>query len=529
VKLGHRHCFLQNCSPITVSIEGSGVNQLNSTPDKRIFFLARPSGAFGKDLELLDPSYDGGDGGHGGGGGNVSAWGGVLCMPAFSVHVFLKTGFGSISFGGLLCLLIAVSFGMELLVEKRFDCTPMWFGCQVVASVILAVAHRLYRFIESAGAHRLNRIAEAETVLADAIWKGCGKAKADARRSLLNLGWTSSQFEAKVGDLECSQSENAGVSVAYLLSSDFRQLAQDRTGKTDPTFLDMKDPFWFLEDPIGADIICPRDKKPGCALVDTLTCENRKACTHFLSWVWRYKLSVVQSALGLWVKQEGLVPTDTFLFVCFFVNNQFRILDGSSQGCNFLGDLFERNLRRIGKVVALLDDWNSPVYLKRVWTIFEQYAAVKLGLPVTIILPETSVESLLRVIGQGETGIGRLKNSLCQVNAESAEASVKEDEKRIKALIVNSIGFRKVNAQVQHSMITWISSMVQMHLTQLIDQGPTQNRKPSVAVRTFTLRQVALEVLRSSPAVPEQVGRRFVRSNARTLELAEVEMACLPP
>lgn len=62
--------------------------------------------------------------------------------------------------------------------------------------------------------------------------------------------------------------------------------------------------------------------------------------------------------------------------MCFFVNNQFRIIvQQTSSGSDNLEDVFESNLKRIGKMVAILDTWDQPVYLSRVWTVYEQYVA----------------------------------------------------------------------------------------------------------------------------------------------------------
>ena len=52
----------------------------------------------------------------------------------------------------------------------------------------------------------------------------------------------------------------------------------------------------------------------------------------------------------------------------FFVNNQFRlIVDGTPAGSDNLEEVFEANLRRTGRVVAILDTWHQPMYLRRVW------------------------------------------------------------------------------------------------------------------------------------------------------------------
>ena len=62
--------------------------------------------------------------------------------------------------------------------------------------------------------------------------------------------------------------------------------------------------------------------------------------------------------------------------MCFFVNNQFRIIvEETTCGSHKLETVFEGNLMRIGKMVAILDTWDEPVYLSRVWTVYEQYVA----------------------------------------------------------------------------------------------------------------------------------------------------------
>ena len=65
-----------------------------------------------------------------------------------------------------------------------------------------------------------------------------------------------------------------------------------------------------------------------------------------------------------------------YFYVCFFVNNQFRILlEQTAAGSDNLEAVFEDNLKRIGKMVAILDTWERPVYLTRIWTVFEQFVA----------------------------------------------------------------------------------------------------------------------------------------------------------
>jgi len=255
-----------------------------------------------------------------------------------------------------------------------------------------------------------------------------------------------------------------------LVSDEFLHLCQQRTGLNNPSFLDMKEPFWMKDDPIGAAMICPRDGKPGCALVDTLRPEHRGTCTHFLSWVWGYDLCLVREALLLWIQQDGLDPMNTFLYMCFFVNNQFRLLvEEVGTGSDNLDEVFEANLRRIGKVVAVLDHWKEPRYLSRVWCIFEQYTAVKLNIPVTMILAREPANQLLAEINCGEKGIMEIRSSLSKVDAEKAEATVKADEVKVKRDIVKNCGFQTVNKCVKKSMVLWVGRVVQHHMAHLVE------------------------------------------------------------
>merc|ERR1712228_1051283 len=95
-------------------------------------------------------------------------------------------------------------------------------------------------------------------------------------------------------------------------------------------------------------------------------------------------------------------PGQTFFYCCFFVNNQYRILvEGDGDGSENLETLFESRLLSIGHVVALLDGWDLPRYLTRIWTIYEQFVATRLGIPMAMALPLSSSKSLMEEIEKG--------------------------------------------------------------------------------------------------------------------------------
>jgi len=120
---------------------------------------------------------------------------------------------------------------------------------------------------------------------------------------LLQLGWTEDRFVEYCRLEEKRQSENAGISRAYLVSQEFKDLAQQMSGLDDPCFYDLQDVFFAGDRAIGRDTPCPRDGRPGCALVDYLPKKYKGECTCYLSWTWSTKLSVFQSSLAILAEQ----------------------------------------------------------------------------------------------------------------------------------------------------------------------------------------------------------------------------------
>merc|ERR1712187_46989 len=135
---------------------------------------------------------------------------------------------------------------------------------------------------------------------------------------------------------------------------------------------------------------------------DTLTPQYRQQANHFVSWVWSYNLFLVRSGLSRWAHRSQANTEDVFLFMCFFCNNQWRILvEKSSQGSDNLGTTFENRLTRVGRLIALMDAWEHPVYTRRIWTIYEQYVAAKLHIETDFVLPEDPASTLIQQLDLG--------------------------------------------------------------------------------------------------------------------------------
>ena len=352
----------------------------------------------------------------------------------------------------------------------------MWFHLPLISALLLMCslgAVFLSRRAKKMKRQQIQKKSEqVESLLAEMeeeLWKEENETK--LQRFYLqfsSLGWTSSKVDLKIQEIRALQSLQAGVSMAYLLQ-DFKDLAQQRSKEVDPTFLHLKDVFWGCEDKIGQDVLCPRDGQLGCALVDWLPRHHRRQQTHFLSWSWRYSLGQLRSALEMWNVQTH---RDVFFYICFFVNNQFRIIvDQRAAGSDNLEHIFQENLRRIGQVVAVLDTWQEPIYLQRVWTIYEQFVACSMNIPVVFVMPQEATSSLSQRLSLGDDGISEVTRSLCNVNVSQAEAFDPRDEKKVKDTIQNTVGFERVNQHVKSAMVQWIGAVVREKFQRLVNEA----------------------------------------------------------
>jgi hypothetical protein len=295
-------------------------------------------------------------------------------------------------------------------------------------------------------------------------------AIAAARQAMLSDTWTPLDLDAKVASIRKEQSEARGVTLSYLLSDEFEKLARTASGLSDPNFHDLVQPFFFGPNAIGRDKICPRDGQKGCALVDSLPCSHRKRCTHFLSWTWSSKLNVVREALRRWAHKSSSNPADVSFFMCFFVNNQYRILapEASAAGSHSLGETFERNLLRTKHMVALLETFDRPTYLTRIWTIFEQFTAMRLGVEVEVALPQLPSDSLIAEFERGRDGIMRVRDAVSTVDSAGARASDPTDELNVKNAIRHSVGFKEVDEAIKRVMCEWVHTELRIHMDRIM-------------------------------------------------------------
>jgi len=285
-----------------------------------------------------------------------------------------------------------------------------------------------------------------------------GDELSPVRDQLIKEGFDPADIDTHVHREEKRQSDIAGISVAYLVSDEFTQEAKKRSGLDDPNFYNLEKAFFHKETGIGCKTACPRDRRPGCALVDVVPRRYRRRCTDFLSWIWGYKVAMFQQTLSLYMSSSGREAAETFLYCCFFINNQYRILgDLGGVGSKDLDKVFEAKLRACEQVIAMLDTWNMPPYLTRIWTIFEQFTAHKLKMKVTLIFPKDAADELKNIMRGKGGSLQDVQKALQTIDSEKAKASNSDDLVKVQNAIKKSKeGFTGVNKAVGESMLDWV-------------------------------------------------------------------------
>jgi len=276
-------------------------------------------------------------------------------------------------------------------------------------------------------------------------------------------------------------SESLGMSLDYLIDpKQFTLVAQEATGEENPNFHQLAPKIAFGDAALGAQSVCPRDGRRGCALVDVLP---SGPATHFLSWAWGYSLQTVVLALRNWSEESKIDAQQTFIWICFFCNNQERILkEKTKEGSDDLESTFQSRLQSIGRVLVLFDEWSKPAYLTRVWCIFETFVAAKASISYTLIFPPESSKSLHETLQRGMHL--EVTKEWSSIDVAQARASRPVDEEKVKGLITRTSSFEEVNTVVKSHLVGWFKKQFEVIFEKGVQEGfSTSESCPHCAVK----------------------------------------------
>ena len=268
--------------------------------------------------------------------------------------------------------------------------------------------------------------------------------------------------------------------------------------------------------PFSARTVCPRDGKMGSAYVDVASIQTSiRHATAFLSYAWGYKLVEVVATLVEWCSGEGDVGgANTWIWMDCFTLNQHRIDLGNAATPETLQAVFGGRVTGIGRMLVMLDTWDKPGYVKRVWCLFELYTAIKNkeAVDIDVVLSPQQAQSFRDRINRDGTDARAIDGALKDIKSEQAEATVHADLVAIQALIQKTAGgHATINAEVRGYLRRWFVSQgginparrntIKPNRSSIDegDPGASASRRQSVS----PLRQLAvpLEPSQSGPAL----------------------------
>ncbi|KAJ1630210.1 hypothetical protein T492DRAFT_1004805 [Pavlovales sp. CCMP2436] len=167
--------------------------------------------------------------------------------------------------------------------------------------------------------------------------------------------------------------------------------------------------------------------------------------TFFVSHAQQRSLSDMLDGVEQHIQFHGGDPAKEFLWIDIFCIRQHSIVEEVKS----IG-LVERS---IGKVLLVLDPWDAPLSLKRVWCLYEVGLAARSAGEVELQL---TMPPRQRVAMQAALRKDRLAvhNAVACVDARTAEASVEADKVQIFATMTSwfGVGFRHLRGSAEGSV-----------------------------------------------------------------------------
>ncbi|CAE8606553.1 unnamed protein product [Polarella glacialis] len=226
--------------------------------------------------------------------------------------------------------------------------------------------------------------------------------------------------------------------------------------------------------PAGESQLCPRDKQQGAAYVDSVGYgpDDVGLASIMLSYSWGYGIGdIADTLIQHCTAPDTLIQLErekrTCVWMCCFCINQQRVKQKLAAGDTVPFEDFSKEFKTrvegIGHVLAMMQPWREPLYIKRVWCNFEFFSALSEDVEVTIAMPPCEAADFLESLERG-SGIQEMWQVLGALTVEAAEASVPQDKENILRLISHSPGFHDFNSAVATQLQQWIVSISEEHL-----------------------------------------------------------------
>ena len=219
----------------------------------------------------------------------------------------------------------------------------------------------------------------------------------------------------------------------------------------------------------SAGTLCPVDRRPGAALVHAVEggADAVGKATQMISYSWGYTVGDIVATLVEHCRAAELDPKRTYIWICCMCVNQHRVKESQAAGEvvsteAFMAE-FEPKVTEIGHVLAMMAPWDKPLYLSRIWCVFEMFTATKLGADkckVDIVMPPAEMKAFEADVVDGGGGIEAVFKVFGATRIEDAEASVEADKTAILKQVAAGPGHQELNNGVNALLRRWVFDVI---------------------------------------------------------------------
>eukprot|EP00971_Amphidinium_carterae_P085268 1686843-Amphidinium_carterae.1 len=180
-----------------------------------------------------------------------------------------------------------------------------------------------------------------------------------------------------------------------------------------------------------------------------------------LSYTWGYEVGDIADSIRGFCNLKDLDTKTTCFWLCCLCINQHRVKEAAAKGeivpFSAFQAAFAERVTGIGKILAMMQPWDGPRYVERVWCDFEMYTATSTTgtqVEVNVTMPPREAERMMGSMVKGN--VAKVFKNLAALKIQHAEASVPEDKEHILALIKGGPGFHTLNNTVAKYLKNWI-------------------------------------------------------------------------
>eukprot|EP00004_Rigifila_ramosa_P024642 TRINITY_DN7209_c0_g1_i5.p1 TRINITY_DN7209_c0_g1~~TRINITY_DN7209_c0_g1_i5.p1 ORF type:complete len:1114 (+),score=222.94 TRINITY_DN7209_c0_g1_i5:499-3342(+) len=238
---------------------------------------------------------------------------------------------------------------------------------------------------------------------------------------------------------------------------------------------------------VCAKFVMPATRERACSYASLLKAKGRTEglvgrANVFVSHAWRYLfLDLVEALREQW-EREGSNP-ETYLWLDVFVNNQHGT---GERPFEWWTTAFTSSLSSIGRAWVVLIPWDDPIYVQRIWCLFELYTIELQTIQREIIFPARERRRFLRYLVTDFNAVSGVLERISHIDIEKATAFKLSDQEAILRLVQQTVGFSRLNATIFAALKRWFATAAESALGDS-DAGISAKEKDKLILRVGTV------------------------------------------